>query len=84
MTVPSMTFLWLTLCPFGHGRPSYFLDFLIMQDALIRTIILHVGVAHLCLCSCMNNCTMPKHTSSNSARADEDLEVLEHNVDRSD
>lgn len=55
-----------------------------MQDALIRTIILHVGVAHLCLCLCMNNCTMPKHTSSNSARADEDLEVLEHNVDRSD
>lgn len=45
-------------------------DFLNVQGSVIRMIILHVRVAHLCMCSCMINHTMLKHTSSNRARAE--------------
>lgn len=44
--------------------PLSFLDFLIVQDAVIRVIILHVHIAQPCLHSYMSNRTMLKHTSS--------------------
>lgn len=47
--------------------PLTFLDLLMMQDGVIHMIMLHVHVAHPCLC--MSDLSVLKHSSSNFARA---------------
>lgn len=49
--------------------PLTFLDLLMMQDGVIHMIMLHVHVAHPCLCLCMSDLSVLKHSSSNFARA---------------
>ena len=46
-----------------------FLDFLILPGGVISLTMLHVHIAHPCLCLQMSNSIAPKHTSSNRARA---------------